>query len=83
VRRKKLIRDNPDLRDKYYTSEEAIYPMLPKFIEVFGEGATILDCCAGQDTALARILRETGFTLIENDLDNGGKDFLEMEIPVY
>lgn len=81
VLRSMKLRSDKNLQDSYYTSEEAVYAMIPQFKETFGEGATIYDCCAGENTPLSRILREQGFSVYENDLYAGGEDFLQMQFP--
>lgn len=45
------------LPDNHFTSKEAVLPMVPKFIEIFGQGATLWDCCSGEDTPLAAWFR--------------------------
>ena len=84
VRRTREVRENPKLQDKFYSSEEAYLAMRETFLKVFGEGATIWDCCAGENTPLANCLRQDNYTVIENDFfasDGSGEDFLTMAIP--
>ena len=81
MKRNHDVRENPNLPDKYYTSEKAVLKMIKIFLKIFGEGATLWDCCAGQDTPLSAVMRGAGFNLIENDLYGGGEDFLTMEVP--